>query len=136
LDGAQIIMSGSAENLANKKMSKTQAVKVLRRFQPIFIGKVVEAEVLKDEEPMTYIYYHEVKRGKVPKTAPAHIKEGSKKKAESMVKYKCKVCGYVYAPEKCETDSGIKSGTPFEKLPEDLVCPICGAGKNDLDKEE
>ena len=101
----------------------------------IFIGKVVEAEILKDEEPMTYAYYHEVKQGKVPKTAPTHIKEGPKKEAESMVKYKCKVCGYVYDPERGDPDSGIKPGTPFEKLPEDWVCPICGAGKNDFEKE-
>ncbi|MEA3432724.1 MAG: flavin reductase family protein [candidate division WOR-3 bacterium] len=46
----------------------------------IFIGKVVEAEILKDEEPMTYAYYHEVKRGKAPKAAPTYIKEGPKKR--------------------------------------------------------
>lgn len=41
----------------------------------IFIGKVVAAEIIKDEEPMTYAYYHEVKRGTTPETAPVYIKE-------------------------------------------------------------
>jgi len=102
----------------------------------IFIGKVVEAEILKDEEPMTYAYYHEVKQGKAPKTAPTYIKEEPKKEAESMVKYRCKVCGYEYDPEKGDPDSGIKPKTSFEELPEDWVCPICGVGKDEFEKEE
>lgn len=47
----------------------------------IFIGKVMEAEILNDEEPMTYAFYHQVKRGKAPKTAPTYIKEEPKKEA-------------------------------------------------------
>jgi len=102
----------------------------------IFVGKVVEAEILKNEEPMTYAYYHEVKRGKAPKTAPTYIKEEAKKEVEDMVKYRCEVCGYVYDPEKGDPDSGIEPGTLFEELPEDWVCPICGVGKEDFEKEE
>jgi flavin reductase (DIM6/NTAB) family NADH-FMN oxidoreductase RutF len=41
----------------------------------VFIGKVVDAKVIKDKEPMTYAFYHQVKRGKVPKTAPTYINE-------------------------------------------------------------
>jgi len=40
----------------------------------IFIGKVVDAEILTSEEPMTYAYYHEIKRGVTPKAAPTYIK--------------------------------------------------------------
>lgn len=43
----------------------------------VFIGKVVDAEIIKDKEPMTYAFYHQVKRGKVPKTAPTYINEGN-----------------------------------------------------------
>ncbi|MBC7128104.1 MAG: flavin reductase [Thermoplasmatales archaeon] len=39
----------------------------------IFFGKVIDAEIVSDEEPMTYAYYHEIK-GKVPKSAPTYIK--------------------------------------------------------------
>jgi len=41
----------------------------------VFIGKIIDAEIIKEGEPMTYAYYHEVKRGKAPKTAPTYIKE-------------------------------------------------------------
>ena len=47
-----------------------------------------------------------------------------------MKKYKCNVCGYVYDPEKGDSENNIPSGTPFEKLPEDWVCPLCGAPKD------
>jgi ferric-chelate reductase [NAD(P)H] len=41
----------------------------------IFIGELVAAEVLTEEECMTYEYYHRVKRGTTPKTAPSYVKE-------------------------------------------------------------
>ncbi len=41
----------------------------------IFIGKVIEGEIINEDEPMTYAYYLEVKRGASPKTAPTYIKE-------------------------------------------------------------
>lgn len=98
----------------------------------IFIGKVINAEILNNSEPMTYAYYHEIKGGKSPKTAPTYI--GEEKRVNKMDKYKCTVCGYVYDPEKGDPDSGINPGTPFEKLPDDWVCPICGASKDQFEK--
>jgi len=41
----------------------------------IFIGELVGAEIIKEGEPMTYAYYHQVKRGTTPKTAPVYIEE-------------------------------------------------------------
>ncbi len=41
----------------------------------IYIGKVVDADIISDSEPMTYAYYHLVKKGKSPKAAPTYIKE-------------------------------------------------------------
>lgn len=41
----------------------------------IFIGEVLNCGKLSDEEPMTYAYYHEVKKGKASKNAPTYIKE-------------------------------------------------------------
>jgi len=49
-----------------------------------------------------------------------------------MKKYECTVCGYIYDPEEGDSDGGIPAGTGFEKLPEDWVCPICGAGKSEF----
>ncbi len=100
----------------------------------IFIGELVGADVLREGEPMTYAYYHQVKRGTTPKTAPSYIAE--KKETPKMVKYKCTVCGYVYDPELGDPDGGIKPGTPFEEIPDDWVCPVCGADKSDFEKEE
>ncbi len=53
-----------------------------------------------------------------------------------MTKWECMVCGYVYDPEVGDPDSGIAPGTPFEALPDDWVCPDCGAGKDMFEKVE
>lgn len=53
-----------------------------------------------------------------------------------MDKYVCGPCGYVYDPAEGDADGGIEPGTAFEDLPEDWVCPICGASKDDFEKEE
>ncbi|MHA1743844.1 MAG: rubredoxin [Candidatus Heimdallarchaeota archaeon] len=50
-----------------------------------------------------------------------------------MQRYECTICGYIYDPGKGDPDSGIAPGTAFEDLPEDWVCPICGAGKEDFE---
>jgi len=51
-----------------------------------------------------------------------------------MDKWECLACGYIYDPAKGDPDSGIKPGTPFEELPDDWVCPQCGAGKDMFEK--
>jgi flavin reductase (DIM6/NTAB) family NADH-FMN oxidoreductase RutF/rubredoxin len=101
----------------------------------IFIGELVGADVIKEGEPMTYAYYHQVKRGTTPKTAPSYIEE-KKEAIAKMAKYKCRVCGYVYDPELGDPDGGIKPGTAFEEIPDDWVCPVCGAGKSDFERIE
>ncbi len=103
----------------------------------VFVGKIIDCDILSDAEPMTYAYYHEIKGGKSPKTAPTYIKEEPEdSKTVSEGKYKCKVCGYVYDPATGDPDSGIKPGTSFEQLPDTWVCPICGAPKSEFEKEE
>jgi flavin reductase (DIM6/NTAB) family NADH-FMN oxidoreductase RutF/rubredoxin len=103
----------------------------------IFMGEVLEGELLGDGEPMTYAYYHDVKRGTTPRTAPTYIEtKNVKKKGEAMKKYRCKVCGYIYDPEAGDPDGGIAPGTPFEKLPDDWTCPVCGATKDEFEPEE
>ena len=99
----------------------------------IFIGELVGGEIVKEGEPMTYAYYHQVKRGTTPKTAPSYIGE-EKARVMKAAKYKCTVCGYIYDPELGDPDGGIKPQTPFEELPDDWVCPICGASKSEFEK--
>ena len=84
----------------------------------VFLGEVLDADVLKNEEPMTYAYYHKVVKGKSPKNAPTYIPEEKEEKAEEE-KWVCGICGYVYDGE-----------TPFEELSEDFKCPICKQPKD------
>lgn len=108
----------------------------------IFIGEVIDADILNDENPMTYEYYHRMKGGKAPKSAPTYIEDDNKEKTKSekendkMKKYKCEVCGYVYDPEKGDPDGGIEPGTAFEDIPDDWVCPVCGVSKDQFEEIE
>ena len=47
-----------------------------------------------------------------------------------MKKYQCQVCGYMYDPAEGDPDNNVPANTPFDKLPPDWVCPICGATKD------
>jgi rubredoxin len=49
-----------------------------------------------------------------------------------MQKMVCDVCGYIYDPEKGDPGNGVPPKTPWEKVPADWVCPVCGAGKGDF----
>ena len=53
-----------------------------------------------------------------------------------MEKWECTICGYIYDPERGDPDNGIEPATPFEKLPEDWSCPVCGAPKDQFEKVE
>ena len=102
----------------------------------VFIGKVVEDQTIREAEPMTYAYYHQVKKGRSPQNAPTYIKEKEIELMEEnkMTKYRCTVCGYIYDPKNGDSDSKIPPGTPFENLPDDWVCPVCGVGKDKFEK--
>ncbi len=103
----------------------------------IFVGEVVRTEYLKDAEPMTYAYYHKVKNGKAPKSAPVDYEDRKESgKMEEKKKYVCKVCGYVYDPANGDPDHGIEPGTAFEDLPEDWTCPLCGVPKSEFEPVE
>ncbi len=69
----------------------------------IFIGRMIEADVIQDEAPMTYAYYQEHKDDLVKTTT-----------AKGEAAWVCKVCGYVYYGD---------------EVPDDYRCPLCGLGK-------
>lgn len=52
-----------------------------------------------------------------------------------MAKYVCNVCGYVYDEETGDPDNGIAPGTPWENVPDDFTCPLCGVGKDEFSAE-
>jgi len=51
-----------------------------------------------------------------------------------MDKWQCTICNYIYDPEVGDPDGGIAPGTPFEKIPDSWICPICQAGKDQFVK--
>ncbi len=53
-----------------------------------------------------------------------------------MDSYVCLVCGYKYDSALGDPDGQIAAGTKFEDIPEDWVCPICGATKSDFEKSK
>ncbi len=71
----------------------------------LIIGEVEDCQVLSGEAPMTYAYYHKVKKGQTPPKASSYQAPEPKAKG-----YRCTICGYIY------------EGEP---LPEDFVCPVC-----------
>jgi rubredoxin len=52
---------------------------------------------------------------------------------KKMSKYEC-VCGYVYDPAAGDPDNGVEPGTAFADLPEDWVCPLCGASQDNFEE--
>lgn len=75
----------------------------------LFIGKIIEADLFKDEEPMTYNYYQE------------HKEELLKVTTENgQTAWVCSICGYIYYGD---------------ELPVDFECPTCGVNKDYFDKK-
>ena len=107
----------------------------------LFIAGIVACETLGNgAEPMTYAYYRDVKHGRTPKSAATYHEQKpgqqTAKGAGQMKKYKCLMCGYVYDPAVGDPDNGVEAGTAFEDLPDDWVCPDCGAGKDEFEAVE
>jgi len=51
-----------------------------------------------------------------------------------MSQYECVPCGYIYDPEVGDPENGIEPGTAFSDLPDDWVCPVCSASKDEFEK--
>lgn len=75
----------------------------------LFIGRLIEADVFKDEEAMTYNYYQEHKDELIKVTTE-----------QGKTAWICTVCGYVYYGE---------------ELPDGYICPKCGAPKSVFEKQ-
>jgi flavin reductase (DIM6/NTAB) family NADH-FMN oxidoreductase RutF len=86
----------------------------------LFICTVRDAVSTSDDAPMTYTDYRTLKSGGSIE-ASKESTEGKTKKQ----RYVCSVCHYVYDGE-----------IPFEELPDDYVCPVCGAPKSEFVAEE
>lgn len=101
----------------------------------LFIGEIVENDLLDGGGiPMTYDYYHKVKKGVAPKNAPTYIDpskiEKKVAKYPDLKSHQCLVCKYIFDPEIGDLESDIAAGTDYADLPEDWACPVCGATKD------
>jgi rubredoxin len=57
------------------------------------------------------------------------------RRKKRMDRYVCQICGYIYDPAAGDPDSGVAAGTKWEDVPADWECPVCGAPKDDFEKE-
>ncbi len=96
----------------------------------LFISELIAAQILEENiDPITYAYYHQIKKGISPKNAPTYVEKSEPEtevKTTAYKKYECAVCGYIYDES--------EEGKSFEDLPDDWTCPICGAGKEEFDE--
>jgi rubredoxin len=74
-----------------------------------------------------------MKKGLAGKSAVK--KPAVKKTLPEIIRFRCRLCGYIYSPLRGEPHNGIPAGTAFEDLPDDYVCPVCGQqGKGRIGK--
>ena len=84
----------------------------------VFLGRITDCDVLKEQIPMSYAYYHKVKKGNSPKAAPTFLEQPAETSASNVsIRYKCTVCGYIYEGD-------------LTQEPEDYVCPLCKQPKD------
>lgn len=94
----------------------------------LFIAELQDAKLIDgSKEPITYLYYRQVKKGVAPKNAPTYVDKSLVEKPSVTVagkKYRCVCCGYIY-------DEAVEA-VKFADLPADWICPICSAEKEDF----
>ena len=102
----------------------------------IFIGTVIDTDILNDDkEPLTYKYYREARNGKPPENAPTYVKPLTQQSMNTEKhEYVCPACGYIYEIAEGDSAGNIAQGTPFEELPDNWKCPICGLEKDEFNK--
>jgi flavin reductase (DIM6/NTAB) family NADH-FMN oxidoreductase RutF/rubredoxin len=114
----------------------------------LFVAEVAAAKTLSNAPPLTYAYYREAKKGRAAANAPtfrgklegapAPVREtkipANQAGSMKMEKWICDICAWEYDPAAGDPDHGVPPGTPFEKIPADWVCPVCGATKENFSK--
>lgn len=132
-NGSPIILENTASYIVAEVVNSVDV-----GTHTLFIGRITACEIIdEDKIPMTYTYYRDVKGGRTPRSAATYIdrSKGPKEKpgAMTMKKYRCRLCGYIYDPAVGDPENGVEAGTAFEDLPEEWVCPDCGAGQDEFE---
>lgn len=86
----------------------------------LYLAEVIAGSDKWSGKPMTYDFYHKVIKGRAPKNAPTYREVPDTPEKNDVESYICTVCGYVYSDPY----------VPFEELPDNWTCPICGAPKS------
>lgn len=92
----------------------------------VFLAEVVAGSESIKGKPMTYDYYCKVLKGRAPKNAPAYREEQPDAMPAEGESWNCMICGYVY------NDPYV----PLEELPDNWVCPVCGAPKSVFKRQQ
>ncbi|MEG0873927.1 MAG: flavin reductase [Clostridiales bacterium] len=115
MGGLPVVKEGATGYLLCEVLSVTE-----NGTHDVIIAKIADAKFGSEGTPMTYKYYHEVKKGTAPKNAPtyrgADIENPTDEGEET---YVCSVCGHVHKG-------------PF---PDGYKCPVCGQGKEVFKKQ-
>lgn len=106
-------LNGSLANFRAKVLQKH-----VFESNTLFIAEVVDCACGVDEDPLTYNDYRSYFKDIVLDIFKKNKEVKMTEKTEEKKQWVCTVCGYVYDGE-----------TPFEDLPEDWLCPLCGVGK-------
>ena len=65
-----------------------------------------------------------------------HLSELKEERIMPYKKYMCLLCGFIYDEKQGWPEDGIKPGTRWDDLPDDWICPDCGAMKADFEMVE
>lgn len=100
--------------------------KVLQRIvydsNTLFLAEVIDSRNTDCGEPLTYNNYRDYFKDEVIKSFNEYKQRKEKEKnkmSDEGKKWVCTVCEYVYDGD-----------VPFEELPDDWACPVCGVGKD------
>ena len=121
--GVPIIMNSS---IACLEFKVTDTIDVGTHL--MFISELLHSRLIDEsKEPITYLFYRNVRKASAPKNAPTYIEKSkleNKSRDVSLKKYECPICGYVY-------DESVEK-VKFRDLPDDWGCPACGTEKTDF----
>lgn len=114
-DGLPVVLEDTVAHMTADVLTMTEM-----ETHYVILARVREARKYSDNAPMTYSYYHKVRRGTAPKNAPTYVDEKQEQNTGEAagVKWVCSVCGYIY------------DGSNFEAEPDSYTCPVCGQPKS------